>query len=49
MTQRELLLEEIYLIVERFFEETYEGDNLEEQVDLAGILCDAVCKHFPAN
>ena len=45
---REQLMEDIDAIVDDFFYEKYNGDNAERD-ELTRILCDAVCKNFPAN
>ena len=49
LTQREQLMEDIDSIVETFCWEMWEGKYPETQEELTRILCDAVCKNFPAN
>ena len=47
--QREQLMEDIDSIVDGFFIDTYEGQYPEERDELTRMLCDAVCKNFPAQ
>ena len=49
LTAREQLMEDIDSIVETFCWEMWEGKYPETQEDLTRILCDAVCKNFPAK
>jgi hypothetical protein len=49
LSQREQLMEDIDSIISGFFNDTYEGQYPEECEDLTRILCDAVCRNFPAN
>ena len=49
MMAREQLMEDIDSIISGFFNDTYEGQYPEECEDLTRILCDAVCRNFPAN
>ena len=49
LSAREQLMEDIDSIISGFFNDTYEGQYPEECEDLTRILCDAVCKNFPAN
>jgi hypothetical protein len=49
LTAREQLMEDIDSIVETFCWEMWEGKYPETQEDLTRLLCDAVCKNFPAN
>ena len=47
LMQREQLMEDIDAIVDEY---AYIHDlNVDEAEDLVRILCDAVCKNFPAN
>jgi len=49
LMSREQLMEDIDSIVDEFFTDTYEGQYPEERDELTRMLCDAVCKHFPAK
>jgi hypothetical protein len=49
LMQREQLMEDIDSIIDGFFNDTYEGQYPEERDDLVRILCDAVCRNFPAK
>ena len=49
LTAREQLMEDIDSIVDGFFIDTYEGQYPEERDELTRMLCDAVCKNFPAQ
>ena len=51
LTQREQLMEDIDCIVFEFFDEHYnmDDDYRSEKDDLVRVLCDAVCKNFPAE
>jgi hypothetical protein len=49
LMQREQLMEDIDSIVDGFFIDTYEGQYPEERDELTRMLCDAVCKNFPAQ
>ena len=49
LSAREQLMEDIDSIISGFFNDTYEGQYPEECEDLTRILCDAVCRNFPAN
>jgi len=49
LSQREQLMIDIDSIIEEFFNDKYEGQYPEECDDLVRILCDAVCRNFPAN
>ena len=51
LTQREQLMEDIDCIVFAFFDEHYnmDDDYRSEKDDLVRVLCDAVCKNFPAE
>ena len=47
LSQREQLMEDIDIIVDEY---AYIHDlNVDEAQDLVRMLCDAVCKNFPAN
>jgi hypothetical protein len=48
LTQREQLMEDIDCIVDDFFYEKYNGD-IAERDELVALLCDSVCKNFPAK
>ena len=48
LTAREQLMEDIDAIITERFEDTYEEQYVDYD-DLIRILCDAVCKNFPAN
>ena len=48
LTQREQLMEDIDTICDEFFYANYDGD-LSVAEDFVRMLCDAVCKNFPAN
>ena len=48
LTQREQLMEDIDCIVDDFFYEKYNGD-IAERDELVALLCDTVCKNFPAE
>ena len=48
LTQREQLMEDIDCIVDDFFYEKYNGD-IAERDELVALLCDTVCKNFPAK
>jgi len=57
LTAREQLMEDIIAIVDEYFQSQInecddmgEMDNFEEAKDaLTSVLCDAVCKNFPAK
>ena len=49
LMQREQLMEDIDSIIDGFFIDTYEGQYPEERDELTRMLCDAVCKNFPAQ
>ena len=49
LTQREQLMWDIDGIVEEFFVSTWGDEYGEDMEDLIKVLCDAVCKNFPAN
>lgn len=49
LMQREQLMEDIDSIIDGFFNDTYEEQYPEERDDLVRILCDAVCRNFPAK
>ena len=49
LSQREQLMEDIDSIIETFCWEMWEGNYPETQEELTRILCDAVCKNFPAK
>jgi len=48
LTAREQLMEDIDCIVDDFFYEKYNGD-IAERDELVALLCDTVCKNFPAE
>ena len=45
LTAREQLMEDIDSIIEEYFQ----GVDKDELSEVTRILCDAVCKNFPAN
>ena len=47
LTQREQLMEDIdYIITSQYMDDKINEDDME---DLIRVLCDAVCKNFPAQ
>jgi len=48
LMQREQLMEDIDSICDDFFYSNYNGD-VSEAEELVRMLCDAVCKNFPAK
>ena len=48
LMQREQLMEDIDSICDDFFYSNYNGD-ISEAEELVRMLCDAVCKNFPAE
>ena len=48
LTAREQLMEDIDSICESFFS-SYFFEDVDRAEDLTAILCDAVCKNFPAE
>ena len=48
LSAREQLMEDIDCIVDDFFYEKYNGD-IAERDELVALLCDTVCKNFPAE
>ena len=50
LMQREQLMEDIDSIIEGFWYATWpEGEYVEDRDELVRVLCDAVCKNFPAE
>ena len=49
LTAREQLMEDIDSIVSGFFDATYDDYEEEDCNQLIRVLCDAVCKNFPAK
>ena len=50
LTAREQLMEDIDSIIEGFWYATWpEGEYVEDRDELVRVLCDAVCKNFPAE
>jgi hypothetical protein len=49
LTAREQLMEDIDSIIDGWWVDTFEDEHSEEKEYLTRILCDAVCKNFPAN
>ena len=50
LMQREQLMEDIDSIIEGFWYATWpEGECVEDRDELVRVLCDAVCKNFPAE
>ena len=45
LSQREQLMEDIECIVDEYFQEY----GITNDPELVKVLCDAVCKNFPAN
>ena len=45
LSQREQLMEDIDCIVDEYFQEY----GITNDPELVKVLCDAVCKHFPAQ
>ena len=48
LSSREQLMEDIDAICDEFFYNNYNGDTSEAN-ELVRILCDSVCKNFPAE
>ena len=49
ITNREQLMEDIDSIIDEFWTDTFENQYQTDKDDLIRVLCDAVCKNFPAK
>ena len=49
LTAREQLMEDIDCIIDGWWVDTFEDEHSEEKEYLTRILCDAVCRNFPAK
>lgn len=50
LSAREQLMEDIDCIIESFqSDENFDINDCDDRDDLTRVLCDAVCKNFPAN